>query len=101
MVIDTGAAFTMVSPEILVSIGCDPAQMGSTKPIVTASGIEYARFLKVPSLQAFGFAISDLEVTAHSLPQNLPARGLLGINFLKNFNFHFKFLESKIEIESA
>jgi predicted aspartyl protease len=100
MIVDTGAAYTMVSPEILVKIGCNPVY-GETRPIATASGIEYVSFLKVPSMKAFGFEVRDLEVTAHALPTTLPARGLLGINFLKNFNVHFKFLESKIEIESS
>lgn len=98
LILDTGATYTMISPEILLRIGCDPSQAPEKKPITTASGIEYVPFLVVPAIQVFGLKVENLKVCVHSLPSNIPARGLLGLNFLKNFNTHLNFLKNQIEI---
>ncbi|MBI2981397.1 MAG: clan AA aspartic protease [Deltaproteobacteria bacterium] len=83
LILDTGASYTMISPEILMRIGCDPTQSEDKRPITTASGIEYVSFLKIGSLKTLGVSLSSVEVCAHTLPPNLPARGLLGLSFLR------------------
>ena len=37
-------------------------------------------------------------IYTHSLPPNLPAKGLSGLNFLRYFNLHLRFLEKVLEI---
>ena len=100
LILDTGASYTMISPEILIRIGCDPSQTLYKKPITTASGVEYVPFLIVSSLKVWGVERKNVEVCAHSLPPNIPARGLLGLNFLRHFNVHLNFLDRNITILS-
>ncbi len=101
LILDTGASFTLISPEILVRVGLDPVAVLNKRPITTASGIEYVPFLKIPTLQLLGVERHDVEVCAHSLPSNLPARGLLGLNFLRHFNLHLNFLDKELKIFAA
>lgn len=96
LILDTGASFTMIAPEILVRIGCDPAECQTKKPITTASGLEYVSFLKINTLQALGVECQELEVCSHSLPSTLPARGLLGLNFLRQCNIQLNFLQRQM-----
>ena len=98
LILDTGATYTMISPEILVRIGCDPSQSIEKSPITTASGIEYVPFVIIPTVRALGVSRDHVKVCAHSLPSNIPARGLLGLNFLRHFNLHLNFLDQEMEI---
>ena len=100
LILDTGATFTMISPEILLRIGLDPAKSVKQRTICTASGIEYVPFLTVPFIKAFGVERKNIEVCAHALPTNIPARGLLGLNFLGHFNVHLNFKDRNIRIET-
>lgn len=96
MILDTGATYTMVSPDILIGGGHDLAKVTRKNPITTASGIEHCPFIKIRALSAFGHTMKNVEVCAHSLPANIPARGLLGLNFLRHFNVHLNFLEDTL-----
>ena len=98
LIFDTGATFTLISPEILLRIGADPAKAENKRAITTASGIEFVPFLKIPLIKTLGVERNNIEVCAHSLPSNLPARGLLGLNFLRHFNVHLNFLEKRMKI---
>lgn len=100
MILDTGATYTMVAPEILIDIGNDPAVSKARRAITTASGTEYVSFVNVPLIKTLGVEQKNIEVCAHGLPPNLPARGLLGLNFLRHFNVHLNFLSGKMEITS-
>lgn len=98
MILDTGASFTMVAPGTLIEIGCDPNKNHQNRPITTASGIEYVPFLTIPNMKALGVERENIEVCVHSLPPNIPARGLLGLNFLRHFNVHLNFLQGTLII---
>ncbi|MBI5300197.1 MAG: retroviral-like aspartic protease family protein [Deltaproteobacteria bacterium] len=98
LILDTGATFTLIAPEILLRIGSDPSKATDKSAITTASGIEFVPFLKVPIIKTLGVERNDIEVCAHSLPSNMPARGLLGLNFLRHFNIHLDFLKQRMEI---
>lgn len=98
MILDTGASYTMVDPDILVDVGYDLAQAPESRPITTASGTEYCSFIKIKALTALGYTMKGVEICVHSLPPNLPVRGLLGLNFLRHFNLHLRFLDQILEI---
>lgn len=100
LIFDTGATYTLISPEILLRIGVEPTRTENKRAITTASGIEFVSFIKIPTIKALGVERNDIEVCAHSLPSNIPARGLLGLNFLRHFNIHLNFLNQKMEIYS-
>ena len=97
MILDTGATYTMIDPDVLVDVGYPLSQVKDKRAITTASGIEYCPFLKIKALSTLGHALKGVEICAHSLPPGIPARGLLGLNFLRYFNIHLNFLDGHLE----
>ena len=81
-VIDTGATATLMPPEALLAIGCDPALSTERARIVTASGTEYLAVVRVPEIKALGQRIQNLQIMSHSLPSSGSMKGLLGMDFL-------------------
>jgi len=91
MILDTGAVYTIIAPVKLAEIGCIPPATSQQISITTASTVEYAPLVRIPNIEALGQTIKNFKVCAHSLPPNMPARGLLGMDFLSRFNLHLEF----------
>jgi predicted aspartyl protease len=95
-VVDTGATVTLMPPDVLLAIGCDPAISKERAGIFTVSGTEILAIVHVPEISALGYRARNLEVMCHSLPQGGRANGLLGMNFLlqipqfQNLDKHFQ-----------
>ncbi len=98
MILDTGASFTMASPQILSEIGCDPVLSSNVKKICTASSVEFVPFVKLPVVEALGYKVGYLDIVAHLMPTSIPAEGLLGLNFLSRFNLDLQFLNKRMII---
>jgi len=90
MLIDTGAAVTLVAQEILESIGCSPAAASERKRIVTASGYEILPVVRILEFHCCGFLIKNYPVVAHTLPFGTYANGLLGMDFFSQFEIDIK-----------
>lgn len=87
MLLDTGAAYTMLPPEILEAVGCDLDHPAREVNILTVQGTVTAPVVVVPWLHCLGRRVSQWPVVAHSLPPGLReyAVGLLGMDFLTHF----------------
>jgi predicted aspartyl protease len=90
MLIDTGAVVTIIAQEILESIGCSPASALKRKRIVTASGYEILPVVSVSELNCCGHLIKDYPVIAHTLPFGTYVNGLIGMDFLTQFEIDIK-----------
>ncbi|MGA1863698.1 MAG: aspartyl protease family protein [bacterium] len=88
---DTGSTFTVISYEILESIGCNPDIPKRKKRIVTGSGYEIAPVVIVPKFHCLGKVIENKEVLAHTLPFGSFVDGLLGMDFLSSFKIDIRF----------
>ena len=66
---------------------------------VTPGGVELAPKVKVKRIRALGKSVEDVEVLCHDLPPEAKVDGLLGLNFLRNFNIAIMFKEGVIEID--
>ena len=86
LIVDTGAAMTVLSWEILEGLGYDPAGTRQRVRLVTVSGFALAPRITVESFHCLGKEIQDLPVVCHDLPFARYADGLLGINFLRRFD---------------
>ncbi len=98
MILDTGAALTVLSWSVLKTIGYDPAVATERYEAVTANGI-----IEVPKLQVNSIAIGDVEATeveviCHDIPEMAGIRGLLGLSFLKNFRTILDYKQGYMEI---
>lgn len=92
LALDTGATATVMSVEMLVSVGYDPAIVPDRSQITTGSGIEFAARIPVITLKALGEERKAFAVLAHTLPPSAGVDGLLGVDFLRHrtltINFH-------------
>ena len=95
---DTGATYTMFPFETAYALGIDPSLTQQRIEIVTASTIEYRPIVVVPLVKAFGFEVKNLEVACHDLPPRASCDGLLGLNFLRQFNILLHFLQHNYEV---
>ncbi len=81
-IIDTGAAFTVVPPEIAdlleleIDIGFPKARL------VTASGIIETPVKILDRLEVAGLETTQLQVVVHKIPDPAPIKVLLGMNWL-------------------
>ncbi len=86
--LDTGATTTVLPADILADLGYDPGDPGLSRiRMITGSGIEYTPCISVKSLIVGGEKINNLDILCHDLPAEAGIDGLLGLNFLKNFDF--------------
>lgn len=97
--IDTGAVTTVIHSSIAEYLGCDPAGSREKRQIVTASGIEWSSVVHVDKVTACGKTLEKLEVICHDLPPATTIRGLLGENFLKNFDLRIDYKRRFIELK--
>ncbi|MBI3194227.1 MAG: retropepsin-like domain-containing protein [Ignavibacteriae bacterium] len=99
LALDTGAAHTLVSSDIAVMLGYDPAVSKERKLIVTASGTEYASRIFVNSIQALGITRTNFPVLCHTLPNSARVDGLLGLDFFKNTLLTIDFKQGTITVQ--
>lgn len=95
MVLDTGASITMLSHDVALTIGCDPAKATRRIEIITASSIEVVPLIIIPTAEVLGQEVKDLEAICHDLPGVSIVDGLLGLNFLRHFDLHLNFRSTR------
>ena len=99
LILDTGSSFTHLPWRVLRAIGYDPGTSKEKIKVVTPSGVEFPPKVEVKRIRALGKSVEDVEVLCHDLPPEAKVDGLLGLNFLRNFNIAIRFKEGVIEID--
>ena len=98
LLLDTGSAYTLISKEILESIGCSPALLRRTQRIITGSGYEIVPVVPVNRFHCLGSLLENFEIIAHTLPFGAYVDGLLGMDFLSQFETEIKRYSGEILI---
>jgi predicted aspartyl protease len=98
MVVDTGAAATIVPPQVLFDIGCDPEKSGQRLPIITASHFFFLPAVVVPTITGLQVTVENLEVVCHELPAETTVQGLLGLDFLRQVPAFQQFEKKILEL---
>lgn len=98
LVVDTGAAFTVLSRSVLKLIGYDPAVVPERREIITANGIIEVPMLQVDSITVGNAEAQEVAVICHDIPELVGIRGLLGLSFLKHFRTVIDYKQGYIEI---
>ena len=78
LLVDTGAAFSLLAPTILRAVGVDLAQARAQRRIATASGYVVAPVVIIPRLQCLGQHCNQCQALAHALPFGSSINGVLG-----------------------
>jgi aspartyl protease family protein len=98
LLLDTGSAYTIISQEILENIGCSPAIAKRRQRIITGSGYKIAPVVSLTRFHCFGRIIDSFEVLAHTLPFGTYVDGLLGMDFMSQFEMEIKIYTGEIVI---
>lgn len=98
LLVDTGSAYTLISQEILESIGCSPALPKRKHRIITGSGYEIVPVVSVNQFHCLGSQLNNFELLAHTLPLGSYVDGLLGMDFLDKFKTELRLYSGEIVI---
>ena len=97
-VLDTGSAVTTVVPEIVDSVGYSARDGFKRTRVHTAIGEEAGYALRVAELVVLGVTMASFPVNVFDLGhENID--GLLGMNFLSEFNYEIRSAERRILVE--
>jgi hypothetical protein len=97
---DPGATITLIIPSALDILGYSP--LDGTK-ITTTTGVVEEQLgyeIHVHRFAALGFAFTDFLVNAQDLHERAGIHGLLGLNFLRHFNYEVRSEEGLIHLEA-
>jgi clan AA aspartic protease (TIGR02281 family) len=100
LVLDTGASYTTITPEVARSIGYHPHDRLRRTRVRTAIGDEQGYVLGVDRLAVIGIAVGDFPVHVFDLGHD-EIDGLLGLNFLSALNYEIRSTERRILVEPA
>lgn len=99
--LDTACAETLVTPEVVDPLGYSPLDGTALTAVTTALGREPGYRLRVTGFKAFGHTFADFRVNVHDLPEESGINGLLGLNFLRAFNYEIRSKEGRILVSPA
>jgi hypothetical protein len=96
LALDTAATRTHVIPDVLDDIGYGPRDGDRVTSVTSAIGEEPGYMMNVMKFSALGFTSSDFRIHVHDLPETLGIQGLLGLSFLRLFNYEIRSAEGRI-----
>lgn len=96
LAVDTGAEQTLIVPGVLDQLGYSAREGEAIMVIRSAIGEEPGYLLRVSKFLCLGHQASDFRVHAHDLPQGTPIDGLLGLSFLRQFNYEVRSAEGRL-----
>lgn len=99
LLLDTSSVYTIISQEILENIGCSPAGATKRQRIITGSGYEIVPVVQVNKFHCLGKSIGNFELLAHTLPLGTYVDGLLGMDFLNQFEIEIIISRGEILIK--
>lgn len=86
LMLDTGADRTLISPRALQAAGVRISAPVASGQMMSATGTERIQFVVVESLEVGEAKVGRMPVGAHNLPTTDVGDGLLGRDFLDQFN---------------
>jgi predicted aspartyl protease len=99
LVLDTGAAETIIVPHVLDELGYSPRQGEAISVMRSAVGREEGYLIRVERFAGLRHHARDFRVHAHDLPDGWNFEGLIGLNFLRQFNYEVRSREGRIRVE--
>src|SRR5688572_10242203 len=94
LVVDTGAAETLIVPELLDELGYGARTHGEAITVIrSAVGKEQGYLIRVARFACLGHQADGFRVDAHDLPEGWEIDGLIGLSFLRELNYEVRSLE--------
>jgi predicted aspartyl protease len=101
LALDTAASHTHITPDVIDELGYSPAEGEAITSVRSAIGKETGYMLRVKRFESLGFGFDGFLIHVHDLPTGFGIDGLLGLSFLKRFNYEIRSIEGRILIERA
>jgi hypothetical protein len=101
LALDTAASHTHVQPDVVDELGYSPLEGEAITTVRSAVGKEPGYMLRVRRFESLGFGFDDFLIHAHDLPTGFGIDGLLGLSFLRRFNYEIRSKEGRILIAST
>ncbi|MBI5512483.1 MAG: retroviral-like aspartic protease family protein [Deltaproteobacteria bacterium] len=98
LVLDTGAVETILALGVLDDLGYGAREAESLSSVSSIVGREYGYRIRVREFEALGYAFADFEVAAHDFPDGFGIDGLLGLSFLRRFNYEIRSKHGEIHV---
>jgi clan AA aspartic protease (TIGR02281 family) len=98
LVLDTGAAATTLTPRVVEKIGYTRRAGFKKAKVHTAIGEEHGYWLRVAELAVLGVTTPNFALTVLPLGHE-DIDGLVGMNFLRHFNFEIRPADQQILVE--
>lgn len=83
MILDTGAKYTVITPQIAKRLRIELANARRI-PVFTATRLESVPLITMGQIDVHGLIVEDIEAAVMLLPAGLGVGGLLGMSFLKH-----------------
>ncbi len=97
LVLDTGAVLTTLVPKVAESIGYTAVARVARSVIRSAVAKEHGYIVRLAQIMTLGFTVPDVHADIADLGHGID--GVLGMNFLSDFNFEIRPAERRILIE--
>jgi aspartyl protease family protein len=88
--IDTGASYTVITPQMAESLGVKPMADSPTVPVTTANGILYAPVVRLKHVCLGGLQVDNVDAVVTDLGDTPQISGLLGMSFFHGMELSFK-----------
>jgi clan AA aspartic protease (TIGR02281 family) len=88
LLIDTGASVTILTPDVIEQRGIRYQDTGRTRVFNTANGPVRTPVYRLDSLTVGDWKVNQLEIGVLDLGAGTDVDGLLGMNFLRHFQFY-------------
>jgi predicted aspartyl protease len=98
LLLDTGSNYTILSWGTLVSMGLDPATSLIRRSVTTANGLVMLPEVEVAEFHTLGQRLTQFPVLAHTIPLGGQVHGILGMNFLRQFETNLNLKQATIQI---
>ena len=98
MALDTGATYVMIPWEVSESLGLEPEVSKERIEIIAASGVGKVPLVELPLISVGKTEVKSVKAMVHDLPAKSYVDGLLGLNFLRNFDLYINFKDGYFEI---
>jgi len=98
LVLDTGAAATTLTPRVIEKVGYSRRDGFKRAKVHTAIGEEHGYWVRVAEFTVLGVATPNFALTVFPLGHK-DIDGLVGMNFLRHFNFEVRPADRQIIVE--
>ena len=96
LALDTGSSETVLIPSVLDDVGYSLRDGEASTVIRSVVGQEPGYLARVARLSALGHSFPNFRVHVHDLPEGYGIDGLLGLSYLRHFNYEIRSAEGRI-----